>query len=157
MADATGLDRSAAVGELEAEFAELLTHFRRMLARNANLVSPGLLPATYKALTTISRCGEATITGLAERMVIDKGQLSRSIRELEALGLVRRTPDPNDGRVWKVSLTEHGAERLKAARLPQESMLKRSVSNWSDEDLRNLTRLLSELRKGSMPNEDAPA
>lgn len=141
-------ERAAAVTALEAEFGELITHFRRLVIRNANQVSPGLLPGAYKVFTTIARCGQISLSALAERMMIDKGQLSRSIRELEHLGLVERTPDPSDGRVWLVSLTDLGTERLKAARVPQEGMLLHTVSDWSIEDMRTFTRLLHGLRTG---------
>jgi DNA-binding MarR family transcriptional regulator len=142
--------RTAAVTALEAEFSELITHFRRLVLRNANLVSPGLLPGAYKAFTTIARCERISLSALAERMTIDKGQLSRSVRELEERGLIERTPDPKDGRVSLVSLTEFGTERLEAARVPQEGMLLHTVAAWSIDDLQNFTRLLHGLRTGML-------
>lgn len=141
-------ERAAAVEALEAEFSELITHFRRLVIRNANQVSPGLLPGAYKVFTTIARFERVSMSALAERMVIDKGQLSRAIRELEQLGLVERTPDPRDGRVSLISLTTHGKERLKAARVPQEGMLLHTVAGWRLEDVQNFTRLLHGLRTG---------
>ena len=48
---------------------------------------------------------------------------SRTVRELEDLGLITRTPDPEDGRSSLLSPTPEGLERLAAARAPQESLL----------------------------------
>lgn len=155
MTAADGVDspeaRADAVRALEAEFGELITHFRRIIMENANRVSPGMLPGAYKTLTTIARCGEVTASALAERMLIDKSQVSRTVRELEDLGLIERTPDPNDGRSSLLRLTESGTERLADARLPQEGMLMRSLEAWSIEDIGSLSRLLHALATGISP------
>lgn len=143
--------RADAVRALEAEFSELITHFRRLIMENANRVSPGMLPGAYKTLTTIARCEQVTASTLAERMLMDKGQVSRSVRELEDLGLVERSPDPRDGRSSLLRLTDVGTERLAAARLPQEGMLLQTLQDWSIADIGNLSRLLHALASGVSP------
>ncbi|KTR76333.1 transcriptional regulator [Microbacterium oxydans] len=147
--------RAEAVRALEAEFGELITHFRRVITENANRVSPGLLPGAYKIFTTIARCEQVTVSALSERMLMDKGQVSRTVRELEDLGLIERTPDPADGRSSLLELTPLGTERLSAARLPQEGMLLRTLQEWSLADIGNLTRLLHALGAGVTPRTSA--
>lgn len=147
--------RAAAVRALEGEFGELITHFRRLILENANRVSPGMLPGAYKALTTIARCEQVTASSLAERMLMDKGQVSRTVRELEDLGLVERSPDPRDGRSSLLRLTAVGSERLAAARLPQEGMLLQTLEDWSIADIGNLSRLLHALASGVSPGASA--
>jgi len=144
--------RADAVRALEAEFSELITHFRRLILENANRVSPGMLPGAYKTLTTIARCEQVTASTLAERMLMDKGQVSRLVRELEDLGLVERSPDPRDGRSSLLRLTDVGTERLAAARLPQEGMLLQTLQDWSIADIGNLSRLLHALASGVSPD-----
>lgn len=144
--------RADAVRALEAEFSELITHFRRLIMENANRVSPGMLPGAYKTLTTIARCEQVTASTLAERMLMDKGQVSRLVRELEDLGLVARSPDPRDGRSSLLRLTDVGTERLAAARLPQEGMLLQTLQDWSIADIGNLSRLLHALASGVSPD-----
>lgn len=144
--------RADAVRALEAEFSELITHFRRLIMENANRVSPGMLPGAYKTLTTIARCESVTASALAERMLMDKGQVSRTVRDLEDLGLVERTPDPHDGRSALLRLTDLGTERLAAARLPQEGVLRQTLQDWSISDIGNLTRLLHALGSGVSPD-----
>lgn len=146
--------RTTAVRALEAEFSELITHFRRLITDNANRVSPGMLPGAYKTFTTIARCGSVTSSALAERMLVDKGQLSRTVRDLEDLGLIRRSPDPNDGRSSLLSLTLHGEAKLLEAREPQEGMLMRNLSDWSVDDIDSLTRLLHALSSGATPGRE---
>ncbi|CAI9393183.1 MarR family winged helix-turn-helix transcriptional regulator [Microbacterium sp. T2.11-28] len=143
--------RTEAVRALEAQFSELINHFRRIITENAHRVSPGMLPGAYKVFTTIVRRESVTQSALAEDLLVDKGQLSRTVRELETLGLVERSPDPRDGRSSLLSPTALGLERLQAARLPQEDLLLRNLEEWDEEDIRNLTRLLHALTSGARP------
>ncbi len=143
--------RADAVRDLEAEFSELFNRFRRLLTENANRVSPGMLPAAYKVFTTIARRESVTQSALAEHLLVDKGQLSRTVRELERLGLIERSPDPTDGRSSLLSPTPLGLERLAAARLPQEDLLLHTMAGWPVDDIRNLTRLLHALTAGVRP------
>lgn len=144
--------RTDAVRALEAEFADLITRVRRLLAENAERMSPGMLPGAYKTFTTIARREQVTLSALAETLVADKGQVSRTVRELEQLGFVARTPDPSDGRSSLLSATPLGRERLAAARAPQESTLLVALEEWSVRDIRELARLLHALTQGDIPS-----
>lgn len=144
-------DRAAAVRALEAEFSELFTHVRRLFAENAERLSPGLLPGAYKVFTTIVRREQVTLSALAETLHADKGQMSRTVRELESLGLVTRTPDPTDGRSSLLSPTAAGLERLRAVRAPSEHALAGALDRWDLDDIRELTRLLHALSASALP------
>lgn len=154
-ADSTATDefqaRTDAARALEGEFGELIARMRRHLMENAQRVSPGMLPGAYKVFTTIVHRACIAQSALAEHLVVDKGQLSRTVRELEQLGLIRRDPDPEDGRASILSPTELGLERLAAARAPQEDTLVKALHGWPIDDIRNLTRLLHALTTSSLP------
>ena len=143
--------RTDAVRALEAEFGELINRFRRIISENANRVSPGMLPGAYKVFTTIVRRESITLSALAESLMADKGQISRTVRELEQLGLIQRTPDPADGRSSLLSPTADGLERLALARAPQERTLVDALEDWPIDDIRNLSRLLHALTAGESP------
>ena len=149
--DDTGAAPPEAVLPLEAEFGELINRFRRIITENANRLSPGMLPGAYKVFTTIVRREGITLSGLAESLMADKGQISRTVRELEQLGLVQRTPDPDDGRSSLLSPTPFGLERLEVARAPQEHSLVDALEEWPLDDITNLTRLLHALTAGESP------
>jgi len=153
--DQSGAARTDAVRALEAEFGELVGQFRRIITENANRISPGMLPGAYKVFTTIVRRGSVTQSALAEHLLVDKGQLSRTVRELEQLGLVQRTPDPSDGRASLLSPTEEGLARLETARAPQENALASSLEEWSVDEIHSLTRLLHALSAGTPPTTPA--
>ena len=143
--------RTEAVRALEAEFSELIGRMRRIMADNAQRVSPGMLPGEYKVFTTIVRRESVTLSALAESLMADKGQISRTVRELEGLGLITRTPDPDDGRSSLLSPTPEGLERLAAARGPQETVLLDRLEAWSVDEIRDLARLLHALTAGETP------
>jgi DNA-binding MarR family transcriptional regulator len=145
-------ERTDAVRALEAEFGALIHQLRRVIAENAQRVSPGMLPAAYKVFTTIVRREGMSLSALAESLAADKGQISRTVRELEQLGLITRTPDPEDGRSSLLFATEHGVERLAEARAPQEQSLLSALGEWSVDDIRSLTRLLHALTAGERPD-----
>lgn len=138
-------ERLSAITALESEFGELITHFRRVVMENANRLSPGMLPTAYKAFTTIVRYESSTASALADVLQMDKGQLSRTVRELEELGLIQRAPDPADRRSTLLSPTADGLERLALARRPQEGEMLRQLGSWSTEDITGLTALLNRL------------
>ena len=110
-----------------------------------------MLPGAYKVFTTIVRRESVTISALAETLMADKGQISRTVRELENLGLVVRTPDPTDGRSSLLSPTAEGLERLAAARHPRDSALADSLENWDVADIERLAHLLHALTSGTTP------
>ncbi|MFD5600129.1 MarR family winged helix-turn-helix transcriptional regulator [Leucobacter sp. NPDC058333] len=143
--------RSLAFEDLEHEFETLFNEFRRSALANAAQVSEGMLPGAYKVLTTIARLSSATLSELTELMMIDKGQMSRTIRELEERGLIDRTPDPQDGRSVRISLSTFGAERLAATRGEKEHELRDAMASWSVSDIVKFTELLHALSRGLTP------
>jgi DNA-binding MarR family transcriptional regulator len=143
--------RTRAVRALEGEVTELINQYRQVLVANAERLSRGLLPGAYKVFTTIVRMETTTTSALADALMMDKGQLSRTVRELEHLGLVHRTPDPADGRSSLLSPTAEGLDRLAAARRPYENSLVTTLDDWPVEEINHLARLLRALSSGTTP------
>ncbi len=69
-------------------------------------------------LTELAQCDELAQQVLAERLMLDKGWISRSVARLASEGLVERSPDQGDARRVRLSLTDSG--RARAARLDQQ-------------------------------------
>lgn len=145
--------RQQAVRGLEGAFGELMTELRRMYVQFAEAVSPGMLPGTYKVLSVIQRAGSVTVSGIAEHMTADKGQVSRAVSELEELGLVARTADPDDGRIKLIAVTDEGQRRLERARLPYEGRLVEVLADWPIESIEQFTALLHALARGEAPDD----
>lgn len=148
-------DWHEAVRELESEFGELAGRMRQIMAARADRLQPGMLPGTYKVFTTIVKHGPISPSALAEALVADKGQISRTVRELEEAGLVDRTADPADGRSTRLTATPDGVERLAAARSADPHALQDRLADWDVSDIRKLTRLLRAASTGETPSDSA--
>jgi DNA-binding MarR family transcriptional regulator len=75
----------------------------------------GLRITQYPILAWLASAGPATMSLLAERMVMDRATLGHNLRPLEARGLVTMTAG-KDRRSRVVSLTDLGRRELRAAR-----------------------------------------
>lgn len=142
MPDANG---AAELDGLAVELGNLVRRSRQYTRRRAVRLDPNLHPLGYVVITVLRREGAIPQRVLGEQLLADKSVLSRTIRDLEALGLVERTPDPNDGRASVVSLTEYGVQRCNEVRAADRTELQERLTDWSAEDLAALVGLLQRL------------
>jgi|SRR5688572_13009765 DNA-binding MarR family transcriptional regulator len=71
--------------------------------------TPPLHPAQRSLLLALAGNAQGLRSGeLATRLGVSAPSVSESLRTLEAKGWVRRRPDPDDGRAWRMSLTASG-------------------------------------------------
>jgi DNA-binding MarR family transcriptional regulator len=99
-------------------------------------------------LALLRRAGrpyELTPSRLTSNLRRSSGGITKMVTRLEARGLVRRTPDPDDGRGCRVRLTRAGAalqERVFASFVRASSDLLAPLGALRDTD-RELERLLA--------------
>lgn len=88
-----------------------------LLDRSADRILPalGLTYSRYLTLLTIERMGEATQRAIAEAMGITEPAVSRTIRTLQADGLVDAVAIPGAGNRRAVRLTEAGQSLVDGA------------------------------------------
>ncbi|MGC4961485.1 MarR family winged helix-turn-helix transcriptional regulator [Gordonia sp. DT218] len=80
---------------------------------------------------------------LAEGLNADPSTVSRHVAQLVELGLVRREADPADGRATLLVITDAGRERVEAMRMVRRTAMDDAMSDWTDDELATLVRLLS--------------
>jgi|SRR5277367_4378777 len=83
------------------------------------LAGTGLTPTRISVLFSVVRLGPLRLSELAEVEGLNPTMLSRAIGEMVEQGLVRRVPDPEDGRAALVDATRAGKqmrERILAER-----------------------------------------
>lgn len=100
------------------------------------------------ALTTLANEGAMTPGALAIRERVRPPSMTRVIASLADMGVVDREPHPVDGRQVLVSVSQSGAELVKAARRArQEWLVERLMTLNSDKRdiLRNAADLILEL------------
>jgi DNA-binding MarR family transcriptional regulator len=94
------------------------------------------------------------LTELAERSGYTKQAVGEVVADLEALGYVRRMPDPADGRAKTIVLTPRGHEALAAGRQAFADIEQRWREEFGDEritQLRETVELLLEAERGALP------
>ena len=72
-----------------------------------------LTPSDYTVLAALRRVGppyEASPSNLYNVLERSSGGMTKMLKRLESLGLIRRAPDPSDGRGSLVALTKKGLE-----------------------------------------------
>lgn len=96
--------------------------YRRMVlavqaATARDLAAIGLSEADYEVLSTLSERPEhtSTLREQAAKMHWSRSRLSRHATRMEERGLLRRAPDPADGRGCFLVLTDLGLETLEEA------------------------------------------
>jgi DNA-binding MarR family transcriptional regulator len=128
---------------LEHEMGVLVRRIRRMIAERARMVHPELSPVAYSMLMALNDSGPRRASDLVDLFSIDKGAVSRQVGALLDLGLIERTPDPEDRRAAILAITEEGSRRLSTiADMRREEVIDR-LSGWSDEDLHGFVAMMA--------------
>jgi DNA-binding MarR family transcriptional regulator len=89
-------------------------------------------------LSRLGREGAATTSALAAAERVRPQSMAHTIAELEADGLVDRTPDPVDRRQIQIALTERGREALADERARREGWLARAIATELTDDEQEL-------------------
>jgi DNA-binding MarR family transcriptional regulator len=85
-------------------------------------------------------------------VVLSRERVSRVVGELERAGLVRREPNPDDGRSSFAVLTPEGRNRLRAAAPTYLAGVERHYTrHLSDREIRVLTRALGKVLAAEEP------
>jgi DNA-binding MarR family transcriptional regulator len=130
---------------VERELTVLLLRGRAMGREFAEQVHPDLDLATYLTLSQIANTAPARAVDLAEFFRVDKAAISRQIRQLEELGLIERTVDPENWRARAVRVTPEGERRLRTVLRTRNTRFRKYMSAWAQDDVDELARLLAML------------
>lgn len=131
--------------EVEHEFARIAATARQGIRKKATSIHPDLQPFGYNVLSVLAREHAQQQIALAEELQVDKATMSRTIKWLEAEGLVARVPDPQDGRAMLVSITEVARAGLLASSAASRQRLRNRLASWESEEIQHFADLLSKL------------
>lgn len=91
---------------------------------------------------------------LARSVMLTKSGMTRLIDGLVRDGLVERRPCTSDARVSYAVITQHGLDRLAAARATHHLGIRSAfVDKFTDEELDQLAQLLGRLRRSNQTTE----
>lgn len=132
-------------GQLEATFRLLGKRIYRTSARRASGGEPDLDRTALLLLAILEDQDDMRPSDIATALEIDQSTVSRQLHQLEELGRVARRADGEDGRVWRIRLTEDGRASLADVRAARGRMLDDVFSAWNEADRRQLNKLLERL------------
>lgn len=96
---------------------------------------------SHATLRHLLAWGSMRPTALSEALGTGASHVSKIVGRLERDGLVRRSPDPDDGRASLISLTEAGEEAARGVYELGDRMIEEVLSGWSAADVRRYTSL----------------
>ncbi|WP_329263447.1 MarR family transcriptional regulator [Streptomyces sp. NBC_01478] len=120
-----GISDSAACSarDLRVVFSRLRRRIREVAT------DEDLTPSQESALTLVGKHGAATASALASAEGVRPQSMAATLAALDQHGLIRRSPDPEDGRRQLVTLTETGRERIEDNRQVREEWLARAFED----------------------------
>ncbi len=135
-------DDLAAVNSLRSAVMRLS---RRL--RHQKVEEWALSPTEMSVLGTLARCGSATPGELARKEHVQPPSMTRIVAMLEAKGLIRREPHPEDRRQIVVSRTEQAEAMLAESRRKSNAWLAKLADGLSDEEWATLREAAPVLEK----------
>lgn len=114
-----------------------ITRTSRRLRQEA---ASDLSPTAMAALASIERHAPVTPTKLAEIERVKRPTITRVINNLVEAGVISRSPDPEDGRSCRLTMTEEGTARLAEHRFRKSAYLARLLDSLPAEDVETLDR-----------------
>ncbi|MFG1958413.1 MarR family winged helix-turn-helix transcriptional regulator [Nonomuraea sp. NPDC049028] len=85
------------------------------------------------------------VGAIAEGLQVESPHVTRHVSSLEQRGLLSRVKDPDDGRAWRIALTDEGAEAATRCRRITVDWFDAAIADWPAEERAELERLLSKL------------
>ncbi|OYO09642.1 MarR family transcriptional regulator [Enemella evansiae] len=108
------------------------------IARRARQESGGLAPHLFAALAPLE-VEPRTATWLAAREQVSNASMSRTVKDLESLGFLRRSEHPTDGRQRVLTMTPAGRAAIAESRRRRTSWMNRQLEDCTAEELEVLT------------------
>lgn len=96
-----------------------------------------------EALATASE--PLSVSALGEAVGVDQPRASRLVQQGVQRGLVLREADPDDARRTRIALTDAGRKIARGMRGERREVLSKALESFTDEESRELARLLSKL------------
>lgn len=107
------------------------------------MLHPELSPVAYSMLMALHSSGTQRASDLVDLFSIDKGAVSRQVQALLELGLIERSPDPEDRRAMILTISEEGHRRLASMSADRRREIGDRLADWDEAELAEFVRSLS--------------
>lgn len=105
----------------------------------------GFAMSQLPVLVTLKQRKSLAQAELARIAQVEQSSMAQLLNRMERDGLIRRDPDPDDGRSRLVSLTETASRRMHKARAIMDATSEKALVGFDDHDLEQLRSLLSRI------------
>lgn len=123
----------------------LMHGLRRHLQEAVREDGEGLGPMEARCLGYFMRHEGATQSDLVQHSGRDKAQIARIVKALHERGLLQSTPDPDDGRCQRVTLTEQGRAMQRTMQLRRQRFERTMLAGFSDSERAQLQAQLDRM------------
>ncbi|MEU4034074.1 MarR family winged helix-turn-helix transcriptional regulator [Streptomyces collinus] len=120
------------------------------------ILPPDCPTGSAAVLTLLGRHGDMRMSKLAELLSVDMSVTSRHVAHVAARGWIERHPDPADKRSRILRLSPAGLEQLDELSLRTTHLLAERLSDWTDDEVGQLIRLMTRLRASFGDCRSAP-
>jgi DNA-binding MarR family transcriptional regulator len=117
--------RAAPATALAQDLGAVIGKLKRRLREQAHVGD--LTPSQTSALLRLEKDGPATASNLARAEGMRPQSMGAVVAALEAAGMVRGAPDPNDGRQIILSLTDAFRKRIREGRAARQDWLSSAI------------------------------
>lgn len=140
----THAERVSALADQVSRQQRALHSFKAQVARGQSEVER----AVHVVLYVLADSGPLRVSALAERLGTDPSTTSRQTAELVRRDLLRRLPDPDDGRASLLAVTDAGHDVVATMKQRRHEHLATAVAGFDEDELSRFTALLSRFVDG---------
>ena len=137
------MNRSQALRQLEQEVGVMIRRVKRVIGERARAVHEELQPASYLILGYVAEHGPMRASEVKDAFGIDKGAISRQVQHLIDLGMLDRTPDPEDGRATLLTVSDAARRRLADVAAHRRTWLDEQLGDWTTAELVDFAAMLA--------------
>jgi DNA-binding MarR family transcriptional regulator len=136
-----------------AESLHKLMHNYRQHIREAAAKSAISIPVTHiRSLKCIRKIRHCSAKDIADKLSLDKSQITRVLKELVNLGYVVKVRDPNNHRSQLLNLTESGDALLDKLMMLDQSAVEKMTHNLTEQQIVDFIHLAEMMTNNAHPS-----
>ncbi|MGV3465375.1 MAG: MarR family winged helix-turn-helix transcriptional regulator [Heyndrickxia sp.] len=130
---------------IQSAISELVLHIE--FARRKDEKIGQLDRSAFRLLAELDEQGPMGVNDLADKFQLDNSTVSRQAAALVSKGLLRRVPDPKDGRISLLEVTPLGHDKFHEVRMARKELYRELLADWPEEECKQFEEYLMRLNE----------